>query len=65
MNAVEYQSFSQGKIVNTSVSDSDSIRINQVSGSGSESRRAKMTQKNRKKVKKIHVLKSWMFSFEC
>jgi hypothetical protein len=30
----------------------------------SRSRRAKMTDKNRKKVKKYHVLKCWMFSFE-
>jgi hypothetical protein len=28
------------------------------------SRRAKMTNKNRKKVKKYHVLKRWMFSFK-
>ncbi len=34
------------------------------SESGSGSRRAKMTHKNRKKVKKFHVLKSWMFPFE-
>jgi hypothetical protein len=34
------------------------------SESGSKSRRAKITQKNRKKVKKFHVLKCWMFSFD-
>jgi hypothetical protein len=34
------------------------------SESGSGSRRAKMTHKSRKKVKKFHVLKCWMFSFE-
>ncbi len=27
-------------------------------------RRAKITYKNKKKVKKFHVLKCWMFSFE-
>jgi hypothetical protein len=37
------------------------IRIRQVSGSASGSRRAKIT-KNRK-VNKFHVLKCWMFSF--
>jgi hypothetical protein len=31
---------------------------------GSGSRGAEMTHKNRKKQKKIHVLKCWMFSFE-
>jgi hypothetical protein len=29
--------------------------------SGSESRRAKMTHKNRKKAKKFYVLKCWMY----
>jgi hypothetical protein len=38
--------------------------FNQVSGSGSGSRRAKMTHKNRKKVKKFQCLKYGMFSFE-
>ncbi len=28
------------------------------------SRRAKMTHKKKKKVKKFHVLNCWMFSFE-
>jgi hypothetical protein len=37
--------------------------FNQVSGSGSGSRRAKMTPKL-EKVKKFPVLKCWMFSFE-
>ncbi len=36
----------------------------QVSGSGSGSRRAKMTHKKVEKIKKFHVLKCWMFSFE-
>jgi hypothetical protein len=36
--------------------------FNQLSGSGS--RRAKMTHKNRKKFTKFHVLKCRMFSFE-
>jgi hypothetical protein len=35
---------------------------NCVSGSGS--RRAKMTHKNRKKVQNFHVFMYWMFSFE-
>ncbi len=39
-------------------------RFKQVNGSGSVSRRSKMIYKNRKKVKKFHVLKCWMFSFE-
>jgi hypothetical protein len=34
------------------------------SESGSGSRRAKMTHKSRKKIKKFHVLKYRMFSFE-
>jgi hypothetical protein len=34
-----------------------------VAGSGSGSRRAKITHKY-KKVKNFHVLKCWMFSFE-
>jgi hypothetical protein len=32
--------------------------------SGSRSRRAKMTHKSRKKLKKFHVFKCWMASFE-
>jgi hypothetical protein len=32
--------------------------------SGFGYRKEKMTHKNRKKVKKFHVLKCWMFSFE-
>ncbi len=32
--------------------------------SGSGSRMAKITHKSRKKIKKFHVLKCWMFSFE-
>jgi hypothetical protein len=44
-------------------SDPDSMgSVDPKSGSGS--RIAKMTNKNRKKVKKFHVLKSRMFSFE-
>ncbi len=31
---------------------------------GSRSRRAKMTHKSRKKIKKFHILKFWMFFFE-
>jgi hypothetical protein len=44
-------------------------RFNKVSGSVSGSgfgiriKKAKMTHKNRKKIKKFHVLKCWMFSF--
>ncbi len=34
------------------------------SGSGSGSRRAKMTHKSRKKFVKVHVLKCWLASFE-
>jgi hypothetical protein len=34
------------------------------SGSGSGSRRAKMTLKKKKPIKKFYVLKCWMFSFE-
>ena len=34
------------------------------SGSGSGSRRAKITHKSRKKLVKVHVLKCWMASFE-
>jgi hypothetical protein len=50
------------------VSDPDSIRSvdpdpDPYSESGSGSRRAKMTHKSRK-IKKVHVLKCWMFSFE-
>ncbi len=37
--------------------------FNQVSGSGSGSRRAKMIKKMGK-IKKFHILKSWMFYFE-
>jgi hypothetical protein len=33
----------------------------QVSGSGSESRRAKINHKNREKVRKFHVMKCWIF----
>jgi hypothetical protein len=51
-----------------SVSDPDWIRnqygFNQAIESESGSRRAKMTHKNRKKIKKFHVLKCWMFSFK-
>jgi hypothetical protein len=45
----------------------DWIRIKSgqwIRDSESGPRRAKMTHKNRKKVKKFHVLKFWMFSFE-
>jgi hypothetical protein len=34
------------------------------SESGSGSRRLKITNKIRKIIKKFHVLKGWMFSFE-
>jgi hypothetical protein len=34
------------------------------SGSGSGSRRAKMTHKNRKKLRNFNILKCGMFSFE-
>jgi hypothetical protein len=45
--------------------DPDSTRpVDPDSESGSESRRAKMTHKNIKKVKKCHVLKCWIISFE-
>jgi hypothetical protein len=48
----------------TSVSDLDPdlIRIQSVSGSGS--RGAKVTHKNRKKLRNFRVLKCSMFSFE-
>jgi hypothetical protein len=46
-----------------SYTDPDWI-LNQVIGSGYGSRRAKITHKIRKKVKKFHVLKCWMFSFD-
>jgi hypothetical protein len=47
------------------VSDPDSIRsVDSYPESGSGSRRAKMTHKNRKKIEKFYVLKFWMFSFE-
>jgi hypothetical protein len=42
--------------------DLDGSALIGVAGSGS--RRAKMTHKNRKKVKNFHVLKCWMFFFE-
>jgi hypothetical protein len=51
----------------TGVSDPDSIRPVDPDPhleSGSGSRRAKMTHKGRKIIKKFHVLKCWMFSFE-
>jgi hypothetical protein len=35
-----------------------------ICGFRSGSRRAKMTHKEKKKVKKFHVLNFWMFSFE-
>jgi hypothetical protein len=38
-------------------SDPDSIR-------SVDSTRAKITYKNREKIKKFHVFKCWMFSFE-
>ncbi len=38
--------------------------FNRVSGSGSGSRRPKMTHKSTKKFVKVHVLKCWMASFE-
>ncbi len=45
--------------------DPDLIRsVDPDSESGSGSRRVKMTHKIRKKIKKFHVLKCWMFSFE-
>jgi hypothetical protein len=49
--------------------DPDSIRSvdpdpDPFSESGSGSRRAKMIHKSRKKIKKFHVLKCWMFCFE-
>jgi hypothetical protein len=55
------------------VSDPDWIRLGQWiririrnpdPDSESGSRRAKMIHKNRKKVKKLHVLKRWLLSFE-
>ncbi len=56
------------QIIKTVISTLSSL---QGCGSGSEldpdsigSRRAKMTQRHRKKIKKFHVLKCWMFSFE-
>jgi hypothetical protein len=48
------------------VSDPDSIRSKDPypdSESGSVSRRAKMTHKNRKKIMKVYVLMCWMFFF--
>jgi hypothetical protein len=36
----------------------------QIRDSESGSRRAKMTHKNRNKLRNFHVLKCWMFSFE-
>jgi hypothetical protein len=44
--------------------DPDWIRIQSVCGSGSGSRRAKMTHKSRNFFVKVHVLKCWMASFE-
>jgi hypothetical protein len=38
--------------------------FNRVSGSGSGSRRAKITLKSRKKKLIVHILKCWMASFE-
>jgi hypothetical protein len=50
-----------------SVLDPDSIRSvdpDPYLEFGSGSRKAKMEHKSRKKLKKFHVLKFWMFSFE-
>ncbi len=59
------QVIKQKSYVRVSVSDPDSIRlVDPDSESGPGSRRAKMTNKNRKKVKKFHVFMCWMFSFE-
>jgi hypothetical protein len=50
-------------ICQTNVPDLVRSGFNQVSESGSGYRRAK-AHKKRKKVKKFHVLKWWVFSFE-
>ena len=58
------QGFGSGSVSGSDL-DPDSIRsVDPDPYSESGSKRAKITHKSRKNIKKFHVLKCWMFSLE-
>ncbi len=60
----QYQCFGSGSGLDTDTIRSVDTDPDLEYGSRSASRRAKMTNKNLKKVKNFHVFTCWIFSFE-